>query len=706
MKINMILIVTFLIFALTLTSVSAADLNATSDEITAIDNVSDTIDSGNFIDCKNSEEVLAISDEDILSAFEIKIGDDGIAYIDDIADISIEFPKNVKINSKYYFYIDNKLYKKETIDYEGYYDIFPLKNVACGEHTYKLVYKNNKNTEITKTGRFKVDWSNFELEHYYGKDNSENIKTLYYGDIYRNSITLPEDARGNVKVIVNNKTEYSFGVSDFNNMVISDLPIGRNEIVFEYSDRLYSSKKAKDIVNVIAAVKGPKTLSCVESAVFTLKLPKDANGTLVAHYPNHRTKVNLVNGYAKIKLPLQSAGKHKIYIWYNGTDYDVKPFGTLKYVDGIPLFGDLIFGAEVSIPDEMTVGENKYLRFELPKDANGILEINYDEIPLINGSASISLSNLEAGEYTFDVSYTEDSKYANLEKEFTLIVNNKIPSFNITMPSEIIANTDTKFTFNGPDDCNGWLNIYCEDEIVSGEINNGKLTIKGKVPKKYGNQSLYFVFESDGIYSDSRGFINFISIPTPTIQTKDYYLITYNGKTYNHKVRILDGYGKPVGAGEKVKIYTYPHKLVKTVKTDSKGYITLKFNKPVFKDYSFEYKGVEKSSIIDFSSATWLYINGHHYDQTVKKSAKAIKVEVHLREPFNYKKTKFSNKKVTVKFNGKTYKLTTKLWGIAKLTIKQKDIKKLKVGKKYKMAASYAKDTKSSNGYLYIKIIK
>ena len=61
----MILIVTFLIFALTLTSVSAADLNATSDEITAIDNVSDTIDSGNFIDCKNSEEVLAISDEDI-----------------------------------------------------------------------------------------------------------------------------------------------------------------------------------------------------------------------------------------------------------------------------------------------------------------------------------------------------------------------------------------------------------------------------------------------------------------------------------------------------------------------------------------------------------------------------------------------------------------------------------------------------------------
>ena len=34
----MILIVTFLIFALTLTSVSAADLNATSDEITAIDN--------------------------------------------------------------------------------------------------------------------------------------------------------------------------------------------------------------------------------------------------------------------------------------------------------------------------------------------------------------------------------------------------------------------------------------------------------------------------------------------------------------------------------------------------------------------------------------------------------------------------------------------------------------------------------------------
>ena len=54
------------------------------------------------------------------------------------------------------------------------------------------------------------------------------------------------------------------------------------------------------------------------------------------------------------------------------------------------------------------------------------------------------------------------------------------------------------------------------------------------------------------------------------------------------------------------------------------------------------------------------------------------------------KKTK-KGQKVTFKFNGKKFKAKTNSKGIAKATIKNKFLKKLKIGKKVKYQAIYKK---------------
>ena len=54
-------------------------------------------------------------------------------------------------------------------------------------------------------------------------------------------------------------------------------------------------------------------------------------------------------------------------------------------------------------------------------------------------------------------------------------------------------------------------------------------------------------------------------------------------------------------------------------------------------------------------------------------------------------KTPLTGKKITFKFNGKKYKAKTNAKGIAKITIKSKVLKKLKVGKKYTVKMSYLK---------------
>ena len=69
----------------------------------------------------------------------------------------------------------------------------------------------------------------------------------------------------------------------------------------------------------------------------------------------------------------------------------------------------------------------------------------------------------------------------------------------------------------------------------------------------------------------------------------------------------------------------------------------------------------------------------------IKKSAKKLTLKAKLKKG----STPLKAKKVTFKFNGKTYKAKTNSKGIAKVTIKKKVLKKLKVGKKVKYLVKY-----------------
>ena len=74
---------------------------------------------------------------------------------------------------------------------------------------------------------------------------------------------------------------------------------------------------------------------------------------------------------------------------------------------------------------------------------------------------------------------------------------------------------------------------------------------------------------------------------------------------------------------------------------------------------------------------------------TVKKTAKSFTLQAKLKINGNLVK----GKKITFKFYGKTYKALTNAKGIAKVTIKQNVIKKLKKGKTYTAKVTYIKDT-------------
>ncbi len=73
----------------------------------------------------------------------------------------------------------------------------------------------------------------------------------------------------------------------------------------------------------------------------------------------------------------------------------------------------------------------------------------------------------------------------------------------------------------------------------------------------------------------------------------------------------------------------------------------------------------------------------------VKKSAKKLVITASLK----IKNKVAKNKKLTFKFNKKTYTAKTNKKGIAKITVKKTTLKKLKVGKKLTYQVSYGKNT-------------
>ena len=193
------------------------------------------------------------------------------------------------------------------------------------------------------------------------------------------------------------------------------------------------------------------------------------------------------------------------------------------------------------------------------------------------------------------------------------------------------------------------------------------------------------IYSGDGKYSAMNQTIT-VSIKNSKVSNPVYKLagknvnVIYSGKAY-YKV-LLTKDGKAV-AGEYVSIQFNGKKY--NVKTDAKGYATLKLNtKAKVKTYTVKvtYKGVSTTNKVKIKQVI------KASNKKVKKSAKVTKIKISLKK-VNGRVLKM--KKITIKFKGKKYKVKTNKKGKAIWKLKQKAVKKLKVGKKVKYTVSYGK---------------
>lgn len=220
--------------------------------------------------------------------------------------------------------------------------------------------------------------------------------------------------------------------------------------------------------------------------------------------------------------------------------------------------------------------------------------------------------------------------------------------------------------------------------INSAETVEGQLTVK--IPSNYltvGNHNVTVTYSGDGKYANTSKSI-IISVKEAVVRLTSNKAMTavYSAKASYKVLLTLDGNaasGKSVAISFNGKNYN--------IKTDSKGYAVLNVDtkiKPKTYKITATFNGIKVTSNIKIKHVIVAK------NKKVKKSKKINKIKIAtLKANGKYLKSKT----LKVKFKGKTYKIKTNKKGVATWKVKKSILKKLKVGKKYKYAVSYGKDS-------------
>ena len=457
---------------------------------------------------------------------------------------------------------------------------------------------------------------------------------------------------------------------------------------------------------------------------YSICLPSDATGTLTVTVDGKTYSQELVNGKATVTVPELSEGSHNVTVTYSGdSKYAPVTKTTVVVKDPVNATGDNNStggnntgnatgdnnstgeNATQSVPDEaFTIPENgSDYSISLPSDATGTLTVTVDgkeySQNLVNGKATVNIPELSEGSHNITVSYSGDSKYSPISKTSVVVkdpVNstsgnntgnntgdNNSTGKNATqsVPDEAftIPESGSDYSISLPSDATGTLIVTVDGVPYTQELVNGKATVS--IPElSEGSHNITVTYSGDNKYASitKSSVVVKEHIPLIKLTASNLSMLYTSGKYF--KVRLTsDGKALP---NQKVKITINGKTYTKT--TDKNGYASLKISLP---PKAYTVKATYGNLTLTKKVTVKTVIQAKNIN--AKKSSKSIKIKVTLKK---VNKKYLKNKKVTLKFNKKTFKAKTNKKGVVTFTIKKNVYNKLKTNKKYTYQVIYGKD--------------
>jgi predicted outer membrane repeat protein len=588
----------------------------------------------------------------------------------------------------------------------------PKDIMTAGNHSIIVIVADNPKYENNQTTfTFTV-----EKAENYTFDVNLTFYEIKYGENATFNVTLPEDANGNLTVYVNDELVASVPVENGTASVTvpaSAFETGFDTIAVSYGDDKYANTTVSTDIYVERIpgelYAGANNISIGENATVLVYIPTYTDGRVFVELLGIKYPVKIENNTGYVTIEGLDEGNYTALVSFEDDDIyldnDTYVFFTVTKVVIPP---EQAFN--ITTPENTT---SQVISVELPEDATGflLLEVNGTQtfVPLENGKANVTVPKLLEGAYNATITYTGDSKYAPITTTQEINVTSNVPDSALSIPESGKTDAPTTYSISLPSDATGFLTVDVDGTKHIASLVNGSANVT--VPAlSAGNHNVTVTYTGDTNYSPvvKSTTLN-VTDPVFKITNNKNINVVYSAKA-TYKVLITRD-GKAVGAGEKVTIKfngkTY------TVKTDAKGYATLKLKTKVkVKKYTITatYKGVTVKNTVKVKHVIKAKNRKVNKSKKAKKAAKAkaakaaksSKATAKKAKKRNYIKVKVSlkkvngkylkGKKITIKFKGKKYKIKTNKKGKAVWKLKKSKIKKLKVGKKYKFTATYGKD--------------
>ena len=398
---------------------------------------------------------------------DITFGENGLVIITLPSDIDGSIV-TVNVNGKVY-----------PVDIENGFGKLPLRELDAGDYTISAVFAGNdkylpgvSNALLTVS---KADPALNVLISDVGYDGVFNINVALTGV---DAIGL----NGNVIVTVNNK-DYSVNIVNGKGTAVGvKLAAGTYDFTAAWAGNdnynavgdsgKFSVAKVDSIIDVAVS-----DIKVGEDAVISVKLLSDATGSVTVTVNGKDYTETVVNGVANVKVADLKAGTYDVAVKYSGDNNYNAAVATSSFtvskVDSTMdvTVNDIVFGGDLTV-DAV-----------LPVDATGEVVITVNgvdyHVAIENGVASVTVSGLEAGDYTVSVKYAGDDNYNAAEVTKGVNVAKANPALNVIIDSVDYGNVFTINAVltgvnNAPLDTNIIVTVNGKNYIVA--IVNGKGT--------------------------------------------------------------------------------------------------------------------------------------------------------------------------------------------------------------------------------------
>ena len=416
-----------------------------------------------------SNALLTVSKADpALNVLISDVGYDGVFNI----NVALTGVDAIGLNGNVIVTVNNKDYSVNIVNGKGN---IPGVKLAAGTYDFTAAWAGNDNyNAVGDSGKFSVAKVDSIID--------VAVSDIKVGEDAVISVKLLSDATGSVTVTVNGKDYTETVVNGVANVKVADLKAGTYDVAVKYSgDNNYNAAVATSsfTVSKVDSTMDVTVNDIVFGGDLTVDavLPDDATGEVVITVNGEDYTAAIENGVASVTVSDLKAGDYTVAVKYTGDNNYNEATGSAE-------FSVLKITPEMDVTvEDIVFGEDLIVNAVLPVDATGEVVITVNgvdyHVAIENGVATVTVSGLEAGDYTVAVKYAGDDNYNAAEVTKGVNVAKANPALNVIIDSVDYGNVFTINAVltgvnNAPLDTNIIVTVNGKNYIVA--IVNGKGT--------------------------------------------------------------------------------------------------------------------------------------------------------------------------------------------------------------------------------------